>query len=92
MRIWCYHLSMDATKRENLSYEKQILELFKEGGGYTICEANTFPGFKGLEKASGVNVAGKVFEAMQRQLHKKGGVPRSALKAAATHSSPDTRH
>ncbi|HPF77690.1 MAG TPA: RimK family alpha-L-glutamate ligase [Alphaproteobacteria bacterium] len=66
--------------------------LFKEGGGYTICEANTFPGFKGLEKASGVNVAGKVFEAMQRQLHKKGGVPRSALKAAATHSSPDTRH
>ncbi|MAZ75930.1 MAG: hypothetical protein CMH31_01355 [Micavibrio sp.] len=42
--------------------------LFNEGGGYTICEANTFPGFKGLEKASGVNVAEKIFEAMQRHL------------------------
>ncbi len=42
--------------------------LFKEGGGYTICEANTFPGFKGLEKASGVNVAAKILEAMQKKL------------------------
>lgn len=56
--------------------------LFKEGGGYTICEANTFPGFKGLEKASGINVAGKVLEAMQRHLDKKGGLSRSELKAA----------
>lgn len=45
--------------------------LFKEGGGYTICEANTFPGFKGLEKASGVNVAEKIFEAMQRKRKSK---------------------
>jgi gamma-F420-2:alpha-L-glutamate ligase len=66
--------------------------LFKEGGGYTICEANTFPGFKGLEKASGVNVAAKIFDAMQRQLDKKGGVPRATLKAQTTHASPDTRH
>lgn len=49
--------------------------LFKEGGGYTICEANTFPGFKGLEKASGVNVPEKIFQAMQRRLEqpKEGG-------------------
>lgn len=66
--------------------------LFKEGGGYTICEANTFPGFKGLEKASGVNVAGKILEAMQRQLAKNGGVPRSTIKQAITHEGPDTRH
>lgn len=67
--------------------------LFKEGGGYTICEANTFPGFKGLEKASGVNVAGKIFEAMQRQLEKNGGVPRSIRKAAKVmHVDLDTRH
>lgn len=45
--------------------------LFNEGGGYTICEANTFPGFKGLEKASGVNVAEKIFQAMQRHLDRK---------------------
>jgi gamma-F420-2:alpha-L-glutamate ligase len=42
--------------------------LFKKGGGYTICEANTFPGFKGLEKASGVNVAEKIFLSMQKKL------------------------
>lgn len=42
--------------------------LFKAGGGYTICEANTFPGFKGLEKASGVNVARQILESMERKL------------------------
>ncbi len=66
--------------------------LFKEGGGYTICEANTFPGFKGLEKASKVNVAGKILETMQRQLEKKGGVPRAVLKAQTSHNAPNTRH
>lgn len=45
--------------------------LFKEGGGYTICEANTFPGFKGLEKASGVNVARKILEAMQKKVSER---------------------
>ena len=66
--------------------------LFKENGGYTICEANTFPGFKGLEKASGVNVAGKIFEAMQKRLDKKGGVCRSEMKASVTHIGHNTRH
>lgn len=66
--------------------------LFKEGGGYTICEANTFPGFKGLEKASGVNVAGKIFEAMQSQLEKNGGICRAELKKEVTHNGVVTRH
>jgi gamma-F420-2:alpha-L-glutamate ligase len=52
--------------------------LFQEGGGYTVCEANTFPGFKGLEAASGVNVAGKILEAMQRKVALK----KSKLAAA----------
>jgi gamma-F420-2:alpha-L-glutamate ligase len=42
--------------------------LFLKDGGYTICEANTFPGFKGLEKASGVNVPEKIFQSMERRL------------------------
>ncbi len=54
--------------------------LFKENGGYTICEANTFPGFKGLEKASGVNIAEKIFNAMQAELDKSGGVSRAMKK------------
>lgn len=59
--------------------------LFLEGGGYTICEANTFPGFKGLEKASGVNVPAKIFQSMERQLAKhrkyKGSVVPFTAKA-----------
>ncbi len=42
--------------------------LFLKEGGYTICEANTFPGFKGLEKASGVNVPERIFKSMERSL------------------------
>lgn len=41
--------------------------LFTEDG-YTICEANTFPGFKGLETACPVNVPQKIFDAMRRHL------------------------
>lgn len=44
--------------------------LFTPDGGFTICEANTFPGFKGLEKACGVNVPQEIFNAMRRRLGK----------------------
>lgn len=43
--------------------------LFTEDG-YTICEANTFPGFKGLEKATGVNVPEAIFNAMLAHVKK----------------------
>ncbi len=66
--------------------------LFKENGGYTICEANTFPGFKGLEKASGVNVAAKILEVMQTELNKNGGISRAATKELATHEAVTTKH
>lgn len=45
--------------------------LFKQEGGYTICEANTFPGFKGLEKATGQNIPKIIFESMQARMEKK---------------------
>lgn len=45
--------------------------LFKEGGGYTICEANTFPGFKGLERASGVNIPEAIYLSMQKRLKER---------------------
>ena len=41
--------------------------LFTEDG-YTICEANTFPGFKGLEQACPVNVPQAIFAAMRTRL------------------------
>jgi gamma-F420-2:alpha-L-glutamate ligase len=47
--------------------------LFTEDGRYTICEANTFPGFRGLEMACKVNVPQAIFSAMQRRVAQKRG-------------------
>mgnify|MGYP001025856058 CR=1 FL=1 len=51
--------------------------LFSEEG-YTICEANTFPGFKGLEQATGENIPRYIFEAMQRRLGLSGHNPHAS--------------
>ena len=40
--------------------------LFTDDGHYTVCEANVFPGFKGLEKACGVNIPQAVYAGMAR--------------------------
>ena len=45
--------------------------LFSKESGYTVCEANTFPGFKGIESCCDVNIPRKIFEAMQRRLAEK---------------------
>lgn len=45
------------------------IDLLFTDNGYTICEANTFPGFKGLESACNVNVPQKIFEAMRRHVN-----------------------
>lgn len=57
--------------------------LFLKNGGYTICEANTFPGFKGLEKASGVNVPEKIFQSMERRLAKFNKAKTNGVEAPA---------
>ncbi len=44
------------------------IDLLYEGDGYTICEANTFPGFKGLESCCDVNVPREIFSAMQARM------------------------
>lgn len=44
------------------------IDLLFTDGGYTICEANTFPGFKGLEKACDVNIPFEIFSDMMREL------------------------
>jgi gamma-F420-2:alpha-L-glutamate ligase len=45
--------------------------LFDKDGGYRICEANSAPGFQGLERACAINVPELVFLAMGR----KFGIP-----------------
>ncbi len=43
--------------------------LFTEDG-FTICEANTFPGFKGLEQACDINVPQEIYKSMKKYLDK----------------------
>lgn len=57
---------------EALDIQVAGIDLLFTDNGYTICEANTFPGFKGLEKASDTNIPCKIFEAMQRRLDQQG--------------------
>lgn len=46
--------------------------LYADDGGYTVCEANTFPGFKGLESAcAGLNVPREIYSDMLKQLEAK---------------------
>ena len=53
---------------EALNIQVAGIDLLFTDDGYTICEANTFPGFKGLEKATGVNVPEAILNAMQAHL------------------------
>ena len=41
------------------------IDLLYDDNGYTICEANSFPGFKGLESCCDVNIPKKIFDAME---------------------------
>lgn len=56
---------------EILNLQVAGIDLLYADEGYTICEANTFPGFKGLESCCNVNVPQEIFKAMQRH-HAKG--------------------
>lgn len=58
---------------EVLNIQVAGIDLLFTDAGYTICEANTFPGFKGLESASNVNIPQKIFDAMRRHLDREFG-------------------
>ena len=42
-----------------------------------FCEINVMPGLEGIEKASGINVAGKIIETIQSDLHQRLSVKNS---------------
>jgi gamma-F420-2:alpha-L-glutamate ligase len=55
------------------------IDLLFTDEGYTICEANTFPGFKGLEQACDINVPQEIFKAMRNSLDAEfGEIPQLA--------------
>lgn len=53
---------------EILNLQVAGIDLLYDENNYTICEANSFPGFKGLESCCDVNVPQKIFAAMKARL------------------------
>ena len=53
---------------ERLNLQVAGIDLLYDENGYTICEANSFPGFKGLESCTGVNIPQTIFRAMQQRI------------------------
>jgi gamma-F420-2:alpha-L-glutamate ligase len=44
------------------------VDILLDAGGYRICEANSSPGFQGLEKACHISVPDAIFNAMRDRL------------------------
>jgi gamma-F420-2:alpha-L-glutamate ligase len=63
------------------------IDLLFTSDGYTICEANTFPGFKGLEQATGRNIPAKIFNAMKLRL----GLPVTSTNADDDNDDSDKK-
>jgi len=42
------------------------VDILFDVNGYRVCEANSAPGFQGLEKACGISVPGEIFKVVQR--------------------------
>ena len=53
---------------EILNLQVAGIDLLYDENGYTICEANSFPGFKGLESCCNVNIPRAIFRAMQQRI------------------------
>lgn len=65
--------SLAVKTAEVLGLQVAGIDLLFDENGYTICEANSFPGFKGLESCCKVNVPREIFGAMQRMMEKGRG-------------------
>ena len=53
---------------EILNLQVAGIDLLYDQNGYTVCEANSFPGFKGLESCTKVNIPQAIFKAMQQRI------------------------
>jgi gamma-F420-2:alpha-L-glutamate ligase len=53
------------------------VDILFDADGYRVCEANSSPGFLGLEKACNLNVPAEIFRAMQAKYGLTGRVRRS---------------
>ncbi len=53
---------------EILNLQVAGIDLLYDEDNYTICEANSFPGFKGLESCCNINIPQTIFRAMQQRI------------------------
>lgn len=59
---------------ENLRLDIAGIDVLFDENGYRICEANSSPGFQGLEAACQMDVPEMIFKALQRQLKRESSV------------------
>ncbi|MGF1444793.1 MAG: RimK family alpha-L-glutamate ligase [Pikeienuella sp.] len=65
-----------------LGLEIAGIDLLFDGDGYKICEANSAPGFEGLEAATGQDIAGEIVDFLCFRMHgRTGKVPPQPLPA-----------
>lgn len=76
---------------EVLNIKVAGIDLLYAEEGYTVCEANTFPGFRGLETANpGLNIPREIFTDMLRQLEEeKSGGPVANFESIRAAKSDD---
>jgi gamma-F420-2:alpha-L-glutamate ligase len=58
------------------------VDVLFDGDGYRICEANSSPGFQGLESACRISVPDEIFSAMARKFRLPYGAPPSRWQRA----------
>ncbi len=69
---------------EILNIQVAGIDLLYDESGYTVCEANTFPGFKGLESAcKDLNVPREIYSDMLKQLEEEKKAEASEKKPKA---------
>lgn len=55
------------------------IDILYDEGGYRICEANSSPGFEGLEKACGISVPDKVFDFIANRFAPPPAPPKTSI-------------
>jgi gamma-F420-2:alpha-L-glutamate ligase len=58
------------------------VDVLFDGDGYRICEANSSPGFQGLESACRISVPDEIFSAMASKFRLPYGAPPSRWRRA----------
>src|SRR3546814_20258335 len=62
---------------QTLQLDVAGVDILFDRDGYRVCEANSAPGFTGLERATGLDVPQIIFEAMQKRQSRDAQIGRA---------------